>query len=295
VPVDLHQRLSEFSYGYGVTREVEELLRSVGLKPTPFLPNLLDEAKLGFDVAFERPGAALLIQFKLGEAVQRFRRADVSKAAPSLERPFWRFRIDTAEASGQYDLLLKAELAGAEVYYVAPRFTAWDQYVHAFEGDRVLRESLLVRPSEIRAKLDSQGEPDGWHRVVYDRSSVHICSKPMELNEVASEEIAQTVRAHIMRRGERADIALRNVYDSLGRRREIRSQRQGDTEEKKAGRPPRAIEPEFGSSPGQLAADRHIRLQRFRASAETEGAAVFAAVGVEAWAVGSQLIAVTLT
>ena len=91
MPVDLHQRLSEFSYGYGVTREVERQLSSVGLRPTPFLPNLLHEAKLGFDVAFDRPGTALLLQFKLGEALQRFRRDDTSKPAPSLTKPFWRF------------------------------------------------------------------------------------------------------------------------------------------------------------------------------------------------------------
>lgn len=60
MPIDLHERLSEFSYGYGVTREVEGLLRSVGLRPTPFLPSLLAEGKLGFDVAFKRPGTALL-------------------------------------------------------------------------------------------------------------------------------------------------------------------------------------------------------------------------------------------
>ena len=84
MPIDLHERLSEFSYGYGVTREVERLLRSVGLRPTPFLPSLLEEAKLGFDVAFKRPGAALLLQFKLGEALQRFVRADKSKPAPAL-------------------------------------------------------------------------------------------------------------------------------------------------------------------------------------------------------------------
>jgi uncharacterized protein Ymh len=42
--IDLHERLSEFSYGYGVTREVEALLMSVGLHATPFLPSLLHEA-----------------------------------------------------------------------------------------------------------------------------------------------------------------------------------------------------------------------------------------------------------
>jgi hypothetical protein len=89
VPVDLHQRLSE----YGVTREVELLLKSVGLDPTPFLPSLLHEAKLGFDVAFDRPGGALLLQFKLGEALQRYRRADTSTPALALSKPFWRFNV----------------------------------------------------------------------------------------------------------------------------------------------------------------------------------------------------------
>jgi hypothetical protein len=125
MPVDLHEHLSEFSYGYGVTREVEGLLRSVGLRPTPFLPSLLQEAKLGFDVAFNRPGAALLLQFKLGKVVQHFRRTDCSKPAPALEKPFWRFDLNTAETDGQYDLLINSEQAGAEVYYVAPRFSYW--------------------------------------------------------------------------------------------------------------------------------------------------------------------------
>jgi hypothetical protein len=84
VPVDLHDQLSEFSYGYGVTREVERQLASVGLRPTPFLPSLLHEAVLGFDVKFDRPGAALLLQFKLGEALQRFRRDDTSKPPPPI-------------------------------------------------------------------------------------------------------------------------------------------------------------------------------------------------------------------
>jgi hypothetical protein len=117
LPVDLHQRLSEFSYGYGVTREVERLLGSLGLQTTPFLPSLLQEAKVGFDVAFDRPGTPLLLQFKLGEALQRLRRQDRSQPPPMLGRPFWRFSVDTSEPNGQFDLLLKAEQAGAEVYY----------------------------------------------------------------------------------------------------------------------------------------------------------------------------------
>jgi hypothetical protein len=162
LPVDLHQRLSEFSYGYGVTREVERLLRSVGLRTTPFLPSLLQEKKLAFDVAFDRPGKPLLLQFKLGEALQRFRMQDPSKRPPVLGRPFWRFSVDTAEPNGQFDLLLKAEQAGAEVYYVAPRFTGWDSYVIAFQSDQILDRSLVLSPFQIDAKLTAASEPDGF-------------------------------------------------------------------------------------------------------------------------------------
>ena len=54
--INLHERLSEFSYGYGVTREMEHRLAAAGVQATPFLPSLLHEATLGFDVAFSGPG-----------------------------------------------------------------------------------------------------------------------------------------------------------------------------------------------------------------------------------------------
>jgi len=287
MPIDLHERLSEFSYGYGVTREVERLLRSVGLRPTPFLPSLLEEAKLGFDVAFKRPGAALLLQFKLGEALQRFVRADKSKPAPALDRPFWRFSIDTAEPDGQYDLLLKAEQAGEEVYYVAPRFANWDRYVEMFQNAQVLEQSLLIRPSQIQSKLVRRGEPDGWHKVVYDQYSVHVCSDAEQIEEVRVSQLASVIRSRIQHRSETVEAALRHVYTSLSHRREIR------LEERAA--PSDIVQLEMmRSAPDLIMADRSRRLESLRARAATEGDALFAVIGLEAWAVGTQLLAVTL-
>ena len=279
VPVDLHNRLSEFSYGYGVTREVEGQLAAVGLRPTPFLPSLLHEAILGFDVKFDRPGAALLLQFKLGEALQRFRRDDISKPPPPLEKPFWRFTIDIAEQDGQFDLLLKAEQARAEVYYVAPRFTTWDTYVTEFQSERVLYESLLLRPSEIEEKLADQGVADGWHRVVYDQSTVFVFSEPIPLHEQNAGDIARMIRVKIDEHRERADVVMKEIQAGLNRIREIR-------------RPTRA--PEFSPSRDQIVAGRGHRLEALRARAATEADAIFAAVGLELWAIGAQLIAVTL-
>ncbi len=86
--IDLRERLSEFSYGYGITREVEVLLANVGLATTPFLPSLLHEASLGFDVAFSKPGAVMLLQFKLGKELRRFHRHLPTQPIPPLERPF---------------------------------------------------------------------------------------------------------------------------------------------------------------------------------------------------------------
>jgi hypothetical protein len=100
--IDLHERLSEFSFGYGVTREVEGQLASIGLRPTPFLPSLLHEGELGFDVKFEAPGRVVILQFKLGEELRRFHRAEPSQSIPLLERPFWRYRVDTTGISSSF-------------------------------------------------------------------------------------------------------------------------------------------------------------------------------------------------
>lgn len=63
----LDEKLSEFSYGYGVTREIEDDFASRGLRAVPFFPSLLHEGKLGYDVRFDLPGQLHFLQFKLGK------------------------------------------------------------------------------------------------------------------------------------------------------------------------------------------------------------------------------------
>jgi hypothetical protein len=254
---------------------------------------LLDEATLGCDVMFDRRGAALLLQFKLGEMLQRFRRPDPTTPPPVLNKPFWRFSIDTAEQDGQYDLLLKAEQDGGEVYYTAPRFTGWDEYAGAFEDRKVLERSLLIRPAEIDNKLAANGQPDGRHRIIYDWSSVYVCSTPIRIEEVKPSDLADQVRRHIMSRHERVDDALKRILESFRRSREIREP--ADTEEEVDVELPLAEVPSgrMTLSAERLAAERQRRLEAFRDKAKSEADAFFATVGVEAWAAGSQLIAVT--
>ena len=195
--INLHERLSEFSYGYGVTREVEKLLAPTGLHATPFFPSLRQEGELGFDVGFETCGCVVLFQFKLGQELQRFRRQEPQQLAPSLEPPFWRLSIK--KPVNQFKHLLNFEKQGANVVYVAPRFSCWTDYKSVFRGNQVLDKSILLIPSEIERGRLAQGEKVS-DRVVYDRTRSYICSEPIELHEETrgglKRKIEECVRTH---------------------------------------------------------------------------------------------------
>jgi hypothetical protein len=135
------------------------------------------------------------------------------------------------------------------------------------------------------------------HRVVYDRSRVYVCSKPLEIGEVRPSVLAHQVLGHISSRDERMDNVLKRALESFRRRREIRmpspKEEEPDAEAFVVEAPSELPSDRMAPSPEQLAAARQLRLAAFRHKAESEADAFFAAVGFEAWAAGSQLIAVT--
>ncbi len=191
--IDLHERLSEFSFGYGITKEVEALLATVGVHATPFFPNLKHENELGFDVGFKAKGTVIALQFKLGSELKRFRASSTMKIMPPLDRPFWRFHLDTS--GDQFKMLREYEGQGAQVYYVAPRFTSWREYDSAFYAGTVLDKSLIVTPKDIDAKLFfiDPTAASGVHRVVYDRSESYVCSEPLQLDEVKKADLVSKI------------------------------------------------------------------------------------------------------
>ena len=286
--IDLHERLSEFSYGYGVTREVEGLLGSVGMRTAPFLPSLLHEGKVGFDVGFKKPGSVLLIQFKLGQLLRRFLRTDKNEPAPKLRRPFWRFTLNTAEPEGQYETLLKAEQDGAEAYYVAPRFVDWSEYLAIFESGKVLEQSVMLRPSEVRDALVKKGANDGWHRIVYDLDSIHVCSTPVRITEVNPRDLVSIVSERVTTGSQSLAETLRQIFSGLENRRLVRRERRTDPDEPED--MPSHFEPRDHID---MRAERTIRLSALRSRARSEEDAIAAAVGIEAWSLGIQLILAT--
>jgi hypothetical protein len=258
--INLHERLSEFSYGYGVTREVEKLLASVGLRSTPFLPSLVHEEALGFDVGFKDRGRVVVLQFKLGEELRRFHRSDPSQSIPFLSRPFWRFQVDTG--AHQFQRLMEFEDADADVYYIAPRLSHWATYDLAFQNGEILENSLLLKPSEILRAIRAQSGTVGVHRIVYDRTRRYVCSDPVELHEQTPTEAAREIADRVRR----PHISLEGQISRLFER-------------------PR---PETG--PGAHATERQRRLF---ARARRPVDAMAAIVGLEAWSQGAQVFFVT--
>lgn len=283
--IELSERLSEFSYGYGVTRAVEACLKSIGVKATPFLPSLIHEKEVGFDVKFNKPGAVLLLQFKLGQSLERFRRSDTSKPAPLFAKPFWRFKIDTAEPDGQYETLLKAETDGAEVYYVAPMFSDWTDYVDAFENDLVLEKSLLTSPQDIRKQLVAKGVADGVHRVVYDGTHVCVCSEPVPIPRRGRDSLINGVRNTIFETKRPLSELVSSIYDGLENRASIR--RADDRPDYT-----RELTTAVAAYP-QKGASRGIRFDALAARSRTPDDAKAAALGIEVWSLGAQLVLAT--
>lgn len=286
MPLSISQKLSEFSYGYGVTREYEDLLVSHGFSVTPFLPSLIHEAEIGCDVHFDKPGFPLLVQFKLGHELKRFRRSSPSMQKPILNSPFWRFEVDTAEPNGQYDRLLKAERSGAEVYYVAPKFSNWNDYSYAYKNKRILSNSLILRPSEIENLLQITGQNDGLHKVVYDQNNIVVCSDPTEAQGLSVDEMTSD---WIYKLSENKDSILSNLiketiksFDNYRQVRIYADLSQADNNEVIN----RRLFREYRNAQQGVREDLYSR-------SKTEYDAEFVALGIEAWELGCQLMAVT--
>ncbi|MGZ7246528.1 hypothetical protein ACXWO4_10755, partial [Streptococcus pyogenes] len=78
-----------------------------------------------------------------------------SQSIPVLERPFWRFVVDTS--GHQFQRLTEFEATDADTFYVAPQFSDWKVYESAFQDGKVLEKSLLLKPSEISRGVLAQG------------------------------------------------------------------------------------------------------------------------------------------
>lgn len=138
---------SEFTFGYGVTRYLEELLNARRVLPN--FPTQNEEADGGYDVDFLAHGVPLFIQFKRSELMTT-RRAQEYKAYPAeWAKPTYRMHLHGHNAFRQHYLMQDLEDKGNMAIYITsqvPSKVALNQY---YGRDRVIDAAKMFLPSEI--------------------------------------------------------------------------------------------------------------------------------------------------
>ena len=195
----MRPNISEFSYGYAMTDELIHW-HGTAITAAPLFPSLYQEGQPGggYDVALERPGMPLFLQFKLSECMVRRNATEVKGG--HFDCPFFRMHLRPRRHSNQHEMLLQLEANGNDVYYTAPAFHELDQLNEAYLQHQVRDRSLWIRPSEIGALED-----DGDHHVAFQIPGPQlVCSTPRKIGGPADfASFARRVEGDLRRKGKR--------------------------------------------------------------------------------------------
>jgi hypothetical protein len=150
---------SEFTYGFALVNEL------VGppnppILSVPIFPSLLAEGRTGggYDVALNRPGRPLFLQFKLARRIVGWRAREFQQGV--FSRRFYRMYVRPKASSRQHQLLLELERQRiGRVYYCAPAFHTLGQLNDFYNANRIARYSRFVKPSELPLISDDE---DHW-------------------------------------------------------------------------------------------------------------------------------------
>jgi hypothetical protein len=185
--------ISEFSYGFALTRELIQLTDT--LKAAPVFPSLIAEGKNGggYDVNLDIPGFPLFIQFKRSECMVR-RTARETRPPMNFGTPFYRMKIAERWRSAQHEMLLELDAGQNEVFYAAPLFHTVEELNQAYLANLVSTRSCYVSPGKI-GKLDGDA-----HHVAFDQKRFWLCSEPRRFRDGQLSESLSFVEGILERR-----------------------------------------------------------------------------------------------
>lgn len=188
--------ISEFSFGFALTRELVDSLGS--LSAAPIFPSLLEEGRAGggYDVKLEAPGIPLFIQFKRSECLKAPNSREL-KAGAALDLPYYRITITGRADSDQHRYLLELDRHPNIVLYAAPMFHQKEEFDEAFASGQVRGRSFYVRPRDIGAFGD-----DRAHHVSFDGATYWRMSEPKEIEGLGLSEL-EAMLSQRLRREER--------------------------------------------------------------------------------------------
>lgn len=205
---------TEFSYGYAFT---ENLTRSLASAPTgaPVFPNLVQEAKVGYDVNINLPAAPLFFQFKLPERMRKGTAFEVSNGGcPGLAIPFYRIALMRADLSKQHSRLIELEtkFPGC-VFYAAPVLSDIHAFNKSYGLGRVFNDSVFFSPGDIGPLPDNK-----QHTIAYRSglASAFFCSDPQEKQKWSFDDISTKIEASFKQKQFKdAPAAARTIRDEV--------------------------------------------------------------------------------
>jgi hypothetical protein len=157
----MRPRISEFSYGFALTRElIDKKWNGLQLTAAPFLPSLPAEGRPGggFDVSLKSLNALVFLQFKVSHYMTRATAKGVSNG--KLGVPYYRFDLHAPRSSDQHRLLVALEqqpgLPPRIVRYVAPAFYTEGEFDAAYFANVVSDRSVFIAPSQINLPDDRE-------------------------------------------------------------------------------------------------------------------------------------------
>lgn len=171
-----HIGLSEFSFGFAFLYERTQD-EQANLVSFPVLPNLQQEAGLGWDARLPLVGKDVYYQFKLSEYMRRAN-AHERVNEPYLDGPYFRFSLHSHNFHQQHRLLRQLALNGKEVFYVAPEVTNLDDFTTAFQNHGVQAVSRLIPLGDCD---DIGDDDDERHRVLYEEGSPEFVTQRKRL------------------------------------------------------------------------------------------------------------------
>lgn len=204
---------SEFSYGYAVTEELVSSLKA-RLIGAPIFPSLYEEGQSGggYDVKLPTSGAALFLQFKLSDHLERANAKEHRDGVMNV--PYYRMHIRPTKHSDQHNLLLELENSGETVFYIAPEFHLPRELNDHYLNKTVIQNSAAFSPKDIGEMPD---EDD--HYLVFERGNniAYRCSnEPKEVRKSSlSNGFGSLLKQRDVRHMEVNEESLRTLADNM--------------------------------------------------------------------------------
>lgn len=146
---------SEFQFGYGLTRELDNGRWPLTPTGVPFFPTQPQEDDLGFDMGVSAGIWTLFIQFKRAKKLTRSN----ARQWDSYRGEYFRFPVEVSDDPGepdQHGTLVELGRRFPHTYYLAPEFITWRDYERYARRERINRNAAFLRCGSAPAPYDGE-------------------------------------------------------------------------------------------------------------------------------------------